>query len=277
MNRRRNPRDPQTETAAFKRWFGRSVTTDRNGDPEVFYHGSDEPDIEEFDVQRTSYGYFFTPDIDTAAYYGDNVYEVYLKIENLADLDDPVVFDKIARAAVYYTEERDRKAVQRFAARLYHEGYGKHPAITEFFDAQRDFEYVLNEGWDVEEMLDYNYVEDTDVDALVARINQPNVTEAYNDAAPLESKELREAEEAYGGQDFYMNYQNDFLHAAENLGYDGVVLTDPSPTGEAISYVVFSPKQIKSATKNAGTFDPYDANIYRNPRRNPSKRNRSRR
>ena len=277
MNRRRNPRDPQTETAAFKRWFGRSVTTDRNGDPEVFYHGSDEPDIEEFDVQRTSYGYFFTPDIDTAAYYGDNVYEVYLKIENLADLDDPVVFDKIAREAVYYTEERDRKAVQRFAARLYHEGYGKHPAITEFFDAQRDFEYVLNEGWDVEEMLDYNYVEDTDVDALVARINQPNVTEAYNDAAPLESKELREAEEAYGGQDFYMNYQNDFLHAAENLGYDGVVLTDPSPTGEAISYVVFSPKQIKSATKNAGTFDPYDANIYRNPRRNPSKRNRSRR
>jgi hypothetical protein len=267
--RRRNPRNPQTETPAFKQWFGKSVTTDRNGDPVVFYHGSDEPNIEEFGVQRTSYGYFFTPDVDTAAYYGDTVYEVYLKIENLADLDEPVVFDEIAREAVAYTEQRDREAVQKFAARLYHEGYGKHPAVTAFFDAQRDFEYVLNEGWDVEEMLSDNDVENTDVDALVARINQPNVTKAYNDAAPVESKELREAEEAYGGQDFYMNYQDDFLHAAQNLGYDGVVLTDPSPTGEAISYVVFSPKQIKSATGNAGTFDPDDPSILRNPRRNP--------
>jgi hypothetical protein len=265
--RRRNPRNPQTDTPAFKRWFGKSVTTDRNGDPEVFYHGSDEPDIDVFDVQRTSYGYFFTPDVDTAAYYGDNVYEVYLKIENLADFDDPMVFDRVAREALSYTEEREREAVQEFAARLFREGYGKNPAVTAFFDAQPGVEDVLAGEWDVEDMLNDNDVADWEVDKLVANINLPNVTDAYNRAAPAHSEELREAEEAYGGQDFYMNYQNDFLHAAENLGYDGVVLTDPSPTGEAISYVVFSPKQIKSANMNAGTFDPSDPSILRNPRR----------
>jgi len=173
----------------------------------------------------------------------------------------------VAREALDYTEERDREAVQAFAARLYREGYGNHPAVTAFFDAQRNFNEVLNDGWDVEEMLNDNDVDDGDVDKLVASINLPHVTKAYNEAAPARSEELREAEEAYGGQDFYMNYQDDFLHAAENLGYDGVMLTDPSPTGEAISYVVFSPRQVKSATKNAGTFDPSDPSILRNPRR----------
>jgi len=263
---RRNPTNPQVDTPAFKRWFGKSVTTDRYGKPEVFYHGSDEAEIESFEVQRTSYGYFFTPDIDTAAYYGDNIYEVYLKIENLADFDDPLVFDEVAREALDYTEERDRDAVQKFAARLYREGYGKHPAVTAFFDAQPGVADVLAGEWDVEEMLYDNDVEDRDVDKLVASINLPHVTEAYDDAAPVRSEELREAEEAYGGQDFYMEYQDEFLHAAERLGYDGVVFADPSFTGEVISYVVFSPKQIKSATRNAGTFDPDDPNIYRNPR-----------
>lgn len=77
-------------------------------------------------------------------------------------------------------------------------------------------------------------------------------------------------------------YADDIVSLAEEKGHDGVIFLNIYDThsGNNIlsnTYVVFSPKQIKSATKNAGTFDPDDANIYQNPRRNPSKRNRSRR
>lgn len=43
-------------------------------------------------------------------------------------------------------------------------------------------------------------------------------------------------------------------------GYDGLALPDKS--GEAV-YVAFEPTQIKSASRNRGTFDPNDANILR--------------
>ena len=71
-------------------------------------------------------------------------------------------------------------------------------------------------------------------------------------------------------------------------GYDGIVyeamLASAAWTGAGVgrrrdavsrSYVVFEPTQVKSATANAGTFDPADPSILRNPaprRRNPAPR-----
>lgn len=62
-------------------------------------------------------------------------------------------------------------------------------------------------------------------------------------------------------------------------GYDGIVYEAQlatrtgmgwAKTGSSRSFIVFEPTQVKSATDNAGTFDPADLNIYRNPmRRNP--------
>ena len=57
-----------------------------------------------------------------------------------------------------------------------------------------------------------------------------------------------------------MNEQDNFLHAAENLGYDAVIMADPSSTGESISWVMIDPKRIKSV-KNQGTIDPKDARM----------------
>ena len=66
-------------------------------------------------------------------------------------------------------------------------------------------------------------------------------------------------------------YADDIVSLAEEKGHDGVIFLNIYDThsGNNIlsnTYIVFDPKQIKSATKNAGTFDPDDANIYRNPR-----------
>lgn len=46
-------------------------------------------------------------------------------------------------------------------------------------------------------------------------------------------------------------------------GYDGILYENVTGEGEGISYIVFSPDQIKSATGNNGNFDQNDFNILR--------------
>ena len=187
--RRRNP--SQTETPAFKKWFGRSKAVDAAGQPLVVYHGSSatfdtfrRPDIAAIladedadeDEQNQGMGIYFTDNAENAATYGREVYPVYLRMLK--------------------------------------------PLIV---DAQ-------GENW--------SYV-------------------------PFKGS-------------FY--YADDIVGLAEEKGHDGVVFLNIYDTnsGDGIlsnTYIVFDPKQIKSATGNAGTFDPDDPSIYRNPRM----RNRSRR
>jgi hypothetical protein len=55
---------------------------------------------------------------------------------------------------------------------------------------------------------------------------------------------VRAIEESYGTDAFYLNHQGEMLRAAENLGYDAVIMTDPSSVGESSSVVVFSGDQV---------------------------------
>jgi hypothetical protein len=258
-----NQSNPQTKTPAFKKWFGDSKVVDEKGEPLVVYHGTDDPGFEEFGRQTTADGYFFAPDPETANFYvSDNysggVYPVYLKIEKLADFDDPEIFDEVAREAIWDTS-RDDKAVRTFAERLYKDGYHKNPTVKQFFDSLDGIEDVGNDGWTIRDVLDENWVSYAEIDKLVDDLGMERLTAEYNRMAPVE--EIQYATEAYGGQEFYRSYQDDFMQAARSLGYDGVVFTDPSPVGESTSYVVFDPTQIKSAIANKGTFDPNDPSI----------------
>ena len=85
----------QTETRQFKRWFGKSKVVDRDGEPLVVYHGT-EDDFTVFDPWKTNYGdvsegySFFTNKkngyADSAQDYANrhkngHVMETYLKIE----------------------------------------------------------------------------------------------------------------------------------------------------------------------------------------------------
>jgi hypothetical protein len=65
----------------------------------------------------------------------------------------------------------------------------------------------------------------------------------------------------------------DVGHAAKAAGYDGVVLKNLVDSGGTAPfrglsdvYIVFDPRNIKSATANVGTYDPNDPDIRRNPR-----------
>ena len=56
--------------------------------------------------------------------------------------------------------------------------------------------------------------------------------------------EVRSIEESYGTDAFYQNHQGEMLRAAEGLGYDAVIMTDPSSVGASSSVVVFSGDQV---------------------------------
>lgn len=110
-----------TQSAAFRKWFGKSVVTNADGSPLVVYHGSE--------VARTEFrkgfgdprgenlfpeAFFFSPDIDMARTYGDAIASVYLRLEN----------PFIARTRADYTRLEDMDPLDAEAAvrKLGHDG-----------------------------------------------------------------------------------------------------------------------------------------------------------
>lgn len=76
----------QTNTPAFKKWFGDSKVVDENGNPLVVYHGTrGDKNFQVFDSTfgnpSSGGGHYFTDSYELAKKFGD-VREFYLKIEN---------------------------------------------------------------------------------------------------------------------------------------------------------------------------------------------------
>ena len=99
----------------------------------------------------------------------------------------------------------------------------------------------------------------------------------YNDLAEVATDIVEEAVEELGYEetlelvDLKRIETDDVVKLADKLGYDAVVFNDikDAPLGKQAQakntqvIAVLNPKNIKSATGNVGTFDPNDANIYR--------------
>lgn len=90
--------EKQTDTAAFKRWFGDSKVVDEKGEPLVVYHGSGRGNISKFKPKVDRFG-----EQDLGVHFGDaaaanrrledldkqgSVYPVYLSISNPIQLED---------------------------------------------------------------------------------------------------------------------------------------------------------------------------------------------
>lgn len=71
----------QTETQAFRRWFGDSKVVGADGKPLVVYHGTD-AEFSEFSDYKPN---FFTASADYANGYGETLMPVYLRIEKPFD------------------------------------------------------------------------------------------------------------------------------------------------------------------------------------------------
>lgn len=111
----------QTDTPAFKKWFGDSKVIDADGKPLVVYHGSGQV-FTEFknrggkistvfgseDVERS--GFFFAVDKDYASLFAEgatpNVLEVYLAIKNPIDLRNGILNDDAEALAAQGINDR---------------------------------------------------------------------------------------------------------------------------------------------------------------------------
>lgn len=94
----------QTDTPAFRRWFGDSKVVDAEGKPLVVYHGTPAGDIDVFKVSKSGSfggGIYTTPDAWAASIYANEpvptgrqaaptVYPVYVSIKNPAPVSEAV-------------------------------------------------------------------------------------------------------------------------------------------------------------------------------------------
>lgn len=259
-----------TSSKEFARWFRGSVAVEPNGTPMTFFHGSSADAITEFKYQHTSYGYFFSPDETTAAYYGDYIYRVHLRIKKLAELGmegGNLLLRKVLKSVFQF----EATAVFR-----YDEHYGVRGKVSTG-DIQRWFaETILTQskagavdsavlawsrgfgkrwvagGGDWQDLqtptglasaLDDADFDDDAIMRLVKRAKKLQ-QDFRDDDFCVERPSVIDGEAAYGGQDFYRNYQDDVMHELEGTGYDGVQLMDQSHVGESESWVIFRPEQI---------------------------------
>jgi hypothetical protein len=232
---------------------------DEHGAPLVFYHGSSVSGIDEFDPShsRTSYGMFFAPDPDTARFYGDNLYRVWLKIRRLANFDDPIVLRRVASEVsfedpVRMRRTRDEELVEATAGELRKTLYALIGGAWAQSEPVRQIvgRWVAGapgqavDWWQALEQLEFE--EPDEEDPMIISLFQeiPTLKRAYEEAHPMMQAEVALIEQAYGTDAFYLHHQDDMLRAAESLGYDGVVMTDPSSVGEPTSWVVFNSNQV---------------------------------
>lgn len=92
----------QTDTPAFRRWFGDSKVVDADGKPLVVYHGSSSARTKfakGFGDDRGEnlfpQAFFFSPDRDIAQTYGDEVTDAFLRLENPFIARTKSDFDKL--------------------------------------------------------------------------------------------------------------------------------------------------------------------------------------
>ena len=144
---------------------------------------------------------------DIEAYHGSDEWQ--------NDKDDFVEFNQQYTAFGYYFAPDERAAEYYAPKGVVKKIYLKIPKLADFTNPQ-DFNKIAEEA-----------IWETDPQALADEISK-----AYD------------AHEA-GGSNWYMDYQDDFVKTASNLGYDGVFMIDASSTGTPESYVIFDPQNAK--------------------------------
>ncbi|HRO36696.1 PLxRFG domain-containing protein [Thauera sp.] len=221
------PSRAQTDTAAFRRWFGDSKAVDASGQPLVLYHGTNK-DITTFKAGRGGRAIWFAADPKLANMFvaggrqrmaegsrkGSVVYPAFLSVQNPLDLGDASPQDNSPYWSVL-----------------------KAAGLPANYDA-------------------------------VAEIARRNLESGYAGVSPSAKDPIATLTEQYMAR---YNRLSDILDnpgligVLQEAGFDGIKMLEQGAT----TFAVFKPEQIKSATGNAGTFDPTDPSIVREDAADP--------
>lgn len=234
----------QTDTPAFKKWFGDSVVTNPDGTPKVMYHGT-AADISTFKAKQAG-AIFVTDKPKFAESFADSSMDFLVTYEGMFPSSgndrkkDIAETRKLLRENGYTKSsidalERDNEIDETDEYRqVIARRIGSGPNLMPLF-------VKTEKPWD--------YQNDADVAAVVSEIGKP----------PL--RRLLATGE-------WGMIEDDGIQAAmKKLGYDGFYVKE----GGIKNLAVFEPTQLKSAIGNQGTFDGADGDIRRSTARAPSR------
>ena len=277
-----------TETPQFKSWFGNSVVKDRNGRPKPVYHGSTHS-FEKFDLSRATYDnhygkgmYFTDSQEDVSKNYAtpespDLTNRVQLRAEEIVRK----IEEDEERCLAYGTPQYERvmrKAKDQARKELMGGTGGmvyltylriEHPVVVQEYGGTR-FEINFNERTQQEsgsgvklwkKVLEAGNRLGIDGDAVWGDIitdKGPEFT-AYDFEKRLRG--CNAIEEGYDNPDFSAGVFIALVY--QLMGFDGIVQKNADlefsnmkmPSGTT-HYIVWNPRQVKSAIGNKGTFSP---------------------
>lgn len=270
---------PDTDTEAFKNWFGDSKVVNDDGSPKVVYHGGlDAKDISIFSADFAGYttgnnehgAFYFSSDDSIAEDYSK---QAFIRRYEYRDLDELIEEG--------FSEEYAQSLIDDIVVGA----QGKDDIIPAYINMQNP--YILDmEG----EMMPVAKMQDI-IGFLKDGIypeQYPEIQEEINESADLgysdsdkadyfdeieerarENEDLQENDdiEDYMLEDAAREIleENDIYPEAPS--YDGIIVKNtvdnisPDSAFEQDVYIAFEPTQIKSATENVGTFDPANADI----------------
>lgn len=211
----------QTETAAFRKWFGDSQVVDENGEPLVVYHGTNQS-FDDFSKERlgmatkmpSATAFFFTNSSDEATLYAEAAAR-----KVVADIDAHE--KKVAKLQADIAKAERAKDWTRYES--------------------------LMEQWEATEInASRDDVSGANVIPVYLSMQNPLVVEVNGliSAGPIRDH-IEQARKSGNDGVIFKGIED-----SPKLG---------SPATD--QYVVFAPTQIKSAIGNRGTFDPKDADI----------------
>jgi hypothetical protein len=292
----------QTDTPAFKRWFGDSKVVDKDGKPLVVYHGT----TQQFDVFDRNKGnieghygkvfYFTDSKSDVKVNYAGEGPDLTAKIDRLAEqIMQSDVYEKGDEARVDYgtKEYKDAYSKAREEAKSRLNG-GKKLILDVYIKMKNPIRIGVENPTYFEIKTDrkgnekgsgvslYNALievaDEYDADGqeiwsdAMGKIGSPEFSATEFDDALRNSDNLLDMYDDNGDL-----ASNDFISSVYDLaGFDGIIMNAYDAFGKnrkygqpmtmkkgTKHYIVFSPTQIKSATKNDGTFNPKDPSILK--------------
>lgn len=256
----------------FWRWFGDSKVVDAEGRPLVVYHGT-AYDFDNFDAGRNRTelndkyqgdGFHFSPDPQVASRYADANRNQLLRKQDIYPLVEQRFPGRIAQLFRDVVEQGYEQAWDLPDAE-----------ISAILQAGRDANVDLNDLLDLAEVVEgskYHAGRETANDpgaifsALFGDSGGGLLSEYHID--DMVKMELDAAAPTQNVMPVYLKADNPLVtdsrkkaKSAQKKGHDGILYSGPDLVAGVPEWVVFNPTQIKSATGNAGTFDPANPNI----------------